>query len=218
MKVTDASSLSKMPMVLSVVALVLGAGSMVVAMQPGPAGATGAGGATGATGAAGATGPQGPPGPPGPQGVREAPKTYNVTISADSAEILTGYNLTCNCSVEIDSTSADTEMVVGENSRWAPIVLFMYVGDTMNLTVKNPTNPDHSFKVVSRLGDFSGKTNTSIVQGVENSGNLDGAEQTISFTALKAGTYKFECALVFDDLLHHCEPDHDTMTGVLIVL
>ena len=147
-----------------------------------------------------------------------APRTLAITVTIDEGLVVTGYNTTCNCAVEIDSPEADTEKVVGEYVRWAPSVIIINVGDTVTLTVKNPRGGDHSFALLAGAGDFSGTTTSGTVEGRANSGNPDGTEATIEFTALKPGTYTFLCTILFDDALDHCHPDHETLTGTLVVL
>ncbi len=147
-----------------------------------------------------------------------APRTLAITVTIDEGLVVTGYNTTCQCAVEIDSPEADTEKVVGEYVRWAPNVITINVGDTVRLTVNNPRGGDHSFAILSSTGDFSGTTSSGTVEGRVNSGNPDGTQATIEFTALRAGTYTFLCTILFDDALDHCHPDHDTLTGTLVVL
>ena len=147
-----------------------------------------------------------------------APRTLAITVTIDEGLVVTGYNSTCQCAVEIDSPEADSEKVVGEYVRWAPNVITINSGDTVRLTVKNPRGGDHSFAVLASAGDFSGTTTSGTVQGRANSGNPEGTQATIEFTALKPGTYTFLCTILFDDALDQCHPDHATLTGTLVVL
>ena len=151
-----------------------------------------------------------------PSGV--AARTLQITVTIDEGLIVTGWNNTCQCAVEIDTPAADTEKVVGEFVRWAPSVIIINAGDTVKLTVKNPRGGDHSFAVLASAGDFSGTTTSGTVQGRANSGNPEGTQATIEFTALKPGTYTFLCTILFDDALDQCHPDHETLTGTLVVL
>ncbi len=145
-------------------------------------------------------------------------RTVSYTVTIDEGLIVTGWNSTCNCSTEIDSAYADTEKVVGEYVRWAPNVIIINQGDTVRLTVKNPRGGDHSFAIEAQAGAFSGTTSSGTVQGRDNSGNPLGTEVTIEFTALSKGTYVFRCVTPFDPVANHCHPDHDSLTGTLIVL
>ncbi len=150
---------------------------------------------------------------PGP-----AARTVAFTVTIDEGLVVTGWNNTCQCAVEIDSPAADTEKVVGEYVRWAPSVIIINAGDTVSLTVKNPRGGDHSFSIDACAATFSGTTNSGTVQGRANSGNPQGTEATIGFTALKAGTCGFRCTIPYDDAANECHPDHDTLTGTLVVL
>lgn len=145
-------------------------------------------------------------------------RTVQYTVTIDEGLIVTGWNNTCQCAVEIDTPAADTEKVVGEYVRWAPSVIIVNAGDTVKLTVKNPRGGDHSFAIVASTGDFAGTTSTGTVQGRRNSGNPAGTEAIIEFTALKPGTYVFICTIPFDDAQNKCHPDHETLTGTLVVL
>ncbi len=147
-----------------------------------------------------------------------APRNLAATVMIDEGQVVVGWNETCNCAVQLDTPAADTEVVAGEYVRWAPNVLIMNAGDTMTLTVKNPRNGDHGFALIAPSDAFSGQTSAAVVQGKKNSGNPEGTSAVITFTALKPGTYTFICPLPYDDALHHCHPDHETLTGTLIVL
>ncbi len=151
-----------------------------------------------------------------PSGV--APRTVAFTVTIDEGLIVTGWNNTCQCAVVIDTPAADTEKVVGEYVRWAPNVIMINAGDTVTLTVKNPRGGDHSFAILATAGAFSGTTSSGTVQGRTNSGNAAGTQATITFTALKPGTYVFLCTIPFDDAQNHCHPDHETLTGTIVVL
>ena len=145
-------------------------------------------------------------------------RTVAFTVTIDEGLIVTGWNNTCQCAVEIDSPAADTEKVVGEYVRWGPSVIMINAGDTVRLTVKNPRGGDHSFSIDAGAGAFSGTTSSGTVQGRDNSGNPQGTQVTIEFTALKAGTYVFRCAIPYNEAANLCHPDHETLTGTLVVL
>ena len=151
-----------------------------------------------------------------PSGV--APRTVEYTVTIDEGQIVTGWNNTCQCAVEIDTPAADTEKVVGEYVRWAPGVIVVNAGDTVKLTIMNPRGGDHAFAIDATAGSFSGTTASGTVQGTKNSGNPAGTSATISFTALKPGTYVFRCTISYDDATNKCHPDHNTLTGTIVVL
>src|SRR3970282_1699531 len=128
-----------------------------------------------------------------------AARTVAYTVTIDEGLIVTGWNNTCQCAVEIDTPAADTEKVIGEYVRWAPNVIIVNAGDTVQLTIKNPRGGDHSFAIEAVAGAFSGTTASGTVEGRDNSGNPAGTQATIEFTALKPGTYVFRCVTPFDD-------------------
>jgi plastocyanin len=146
------------------------------------------------------------------------PRSVAMTLVLDEGQVVTGWNDTCNCAVQLDTPSADSEVIAGEYVRWAPSTLVMNAGDTLTLTIKNPRGGDHGFLIEAQAGDFSGTTAAASIQGRRNSGNPEGTSAVITFTALKPGTYTYICPLPFDDAVNHCHPDHDTITGTLIVL
>ncbi len=151
-----------------------------------------------------------------PSGV--VPRTVAYTVTIDEGLIVTGWNNTCQCAVEIDTPAADTEKVIGEYVRWAPNVIIVNAGDTVTLTINNPRGGDHSFAIEAAAGSFSGTSVSGTVQGRDNSGNPAGTQATIVFTALKPGTYVFRCTIPFDDATNKCHPDHATLTGTIVVL
>lgn len=146
------------------------------------------------------------------------PRSVAMTLVLDEGQVVTGWNDTCNCAVQLDTPAADSEVIAGEYVRWAPSTLMMNAGDTLTLTIKNPRGGDHGFAIMAPSDAFSGTTTAAVIQGRANSGNPAGTSATISFTALKPGTYTYICPLPFDDAAHHCHPDHETITGTLIVL
>ena len=154
---------------------------------------------------------------PAPNPTAPPARTVEITMTVGEGLVVSGWNNTCQCAVAIDTPAADTEKVIGEYVRWEPSALVINKGDTVRLTVKNPRGGDHSFTIESGAGSFTGTTSVT-VQGRENSGNPAGTQSVIEFTALKAGTYTFICAIPYDDEAHKCHPDHETLTGTLIVV
>jgi len=146
------------------------------------------------------------------------PRDVAMTVVIGEGEVVVGWNNTCNCAVQLDTPAADTEVVAGEYVRWAPIVMVINAGDRVTLTVQNPRHGDHGFVIDAPAGAFSGTTAAAVVQGRDNSGLAAGGESVISFTALKPGTYTYFCPVPYDEAANKCHPDHDTLTGTLIVL
>ena len=147
-----------------------------------------------------------------------ASRNLAMTLVVDEGLVVTGWNDTCNCVVQLDTPSADSEVIAGEYMRWAPSTLVMNAGDTLTLTIMNPRSGDHGFAILAPSDAFSGTTAAAVIQGRKNSGDPDGTSATITFSALKPGTYTYICPLPYDDAANHCHPDHETITGTLIVL
>jgi hypothetical protein len=102
-----------------------------------------------------------------------APRSLAMTVVLDEGQVVTGWNDTCNCAVQLDTPSADSEVIAGEYVRWAPSTLVMNAGDTLALTIKNPRGGDHGFAILAPADAFSGTTAAAVVQGRTNSGNPD---------------------------------------------
>lgn len=146
------------------------------------------------------------------------PRDVAMTLVLSEGQIVVGWNNTCNCAVQLDTPAADTEVVAGEYVRWAPDTIVVNVGDKVTLTIKNPRGGDHGFVIEAPSDAFSGTTVAGVIQGRKNSGNADGTQAVISFTALKPGTYTYICPIPYDDAMNKCHPDHETITGTIIVL
>jgi plastocyanin len=147
-----------------------------------------------------------------------APRSVAMTVMIGEGQVVVGWNDTCNCAVQLDTPAADSEVVAGEYVRWTPDTIVVNAGDTVTLTIKNPRGGDHGFMIEAQAGDFSGTTVSPVIQGRDNSGNPEGTSAVITFTALKPGTYTYICPIPYDEALNHCHPDHETLTGTLIVL
>src|SRR3972149_3210944 len=100
-----------------------------------------------------------------------ATRTVAFTVTIDEGLIVTGWNNTCQCAVEIDSPAADTEKVVGEYVRWAPSVIIVNAGDTVRLRVQKPRGGDHSFAIEAAAGWCSGTTVSGNGAGRDNTGH-----------------------------------------------
>lgn len=153
-----------------------------------------------------------------PAATGPTPRDVAMTLVVGEGQVVVGWNNTCNCAVQLDTPAADTEVVAGEYVRWAPDTIVVNAGDKVTLTIKNPRGGDHGFVIDAPSGAFSGTTVAPMIQGRKNSGNESGTQAVISFTALKPGTYTYYCPVAYDDATHKCHPDHDTLTGVIIVI
>ena len=153
-----------------------------------------------------------------PAATTQPAKAVEMTLILDEALVTVAWNNTCQCVVQLDTPAADEEIAAGEFIRWAPNNIVINHGDTVTLTVKNPRGSDHGFMIDAPSDAFSGTTVVPMLKGVENSGNPDGSVAIITFTALKPGTYVFRCPIAFDDATHQCHPDHEALTGTIVVL
>jgi FtsP/CotA-like multicopper oxidase with cupredoxin domain len=153
-----------------------------------------------------------------PATVPDAARTVEMTLSLDIAQVTVGWNDTCACVVQLDTPAVDSEVVAGEFIRWAPNTIVINHGDTVKLTVKNPLETDHGFVIDAPSEAFTGTTVVGLLKGTENGAPEGGSSAVITFTALKPGTYVYRCPLPFIDATHQCHPDHEGLTGTLIVL
>jgi heme/copper-type cytochrome/quinol oxidase subunit 2 len=97
------------------------------------------------------------------------------------------------------------DAVTGEYHRWEPGVMIVNKGDTVILEISNPRKHFHSF-VLTAFGIDTGLIDPRT------------GTKTVQFVADKAGVFKFMCATPFNLALNHCDPDHATMVGYLVVL
>jgi heme/copper-type cytochrome/quinol oxidase subunit 2 len=99
------------------------------------------------------------------------------------------------------------DQLITEFNQWVPNVIVVLKGDTVKLQVSNPRDSVHSLAIP----DFNIDT-----------GAIDpnGGTATVEFVADKAGTFPFMCNTKWDATKDPelCEPDHELMTGTLIVL
>lgn len=145
---------------------------------------------------------------------RVSPKTQRFSIIMGEGEIIQ--------EAKEDKATGETkivseemggeEMLTGEFHRWEPGVLVVKKGDKVELTVQNPRSHAHSFV----LPDFG--VDTGRIPG--RAEQPDAAKRTVAvtFTADKAGVFRFFCAVPFDHHAGNCDADHARMVGYLIVL
>lgn len=103
--------------------------------------------------------------------------------------------------VEVD----EKDVLGPEGHRFEPPVLVVHKGDHVVLTVRNPEMHIHSLV----LPDF----------GVDT-GPLQGGSGTakVEFDANKAGVFRFNCGIPFDEAKGECAPDHEFVVGWVVVL
>lgn len=175
---------------IPVIAILLAAVAIAVNFAiPGPQGVQGP------AGPAGQAGTQGPPGPAGPG---TSPKVQKIRIELGEGEI-------------IQEVQGKDELT-GEYHRWEPDTLVVRKGDRVELTVVNPRKNAHSFTISAYNVD------TSPIPGRNLQPDVAKRTVTLNFVADKAGVFKYECGIKFDEAKKECDPDHARMVGYLIVL
>jgi len=99
------------------------------------------------------------------------------------------------------------KMLVSEFHTWNPNVIVVFKGDTVQLNITNPRSGNHSLVIP----DFNVDSGLIAAKG---------GTATVEFVAAKAGTFTFKCNIPWDPTEdpRDCDPDHEFMTGTLIVL
>jgi len=92
-----------------------------------------------------------------------------------------------------------------ELHRWEPNILIVNQGDTVVLEITNPRKHSHTFSIPA----FN--VNSEMLEPREG---MD----TITFVADTPGVFTFYCGLPYNPDKLYCDPDHNMMTGTLIVL
>lgn len=97
--------------------------------------------------------------------------------------------------------------LVAEFHTWNPNIIVVFKGDTVQLNITNPRSGAHSFAIPDLNVD---------------SGYIapKGGTATVEFVAAEAGTFPFKCNTSWDPNKdpRDCDPDHEFMTGTLIIL
>lgn len=97
------------------------------------------------------------------------------------------------------------DVLGSEGHRFEPPVLVVHKGDHVVITVKNPGDRTHSF-VLAAFGVDTGALDPGTGTG------------RVEFDANKAGVFRFNCGIAYDEASGRCEPDHEFMVGWLVVL
>jgi len=99
------------------------------------------------------------------------------------------------------------KLLVAEFHTWNPNVIVVFKGDTVKLNITNPRSGIHSLAIP----DFN-----------VDSGEIapKGGIATVEFVAAKAGAFTFKCNTPWNpnEDPRDCDPDHEFMTGTIIVL
>jgi len=140
------------------------------------------------------------------QGMMSSKSTQTIPANADPQ------TRTFQISMEEVEFFAEAENEEGEEGisfvelhRWEPNLIIVNQGDTIILEITNPRKHAHTLSIPA----FD--VNTKILEPRE------GAD-TITFVADTPGVFTFYCGLPFNPDKLYCDPDHNMMTGTLIVL
>jgi hypothetical protein len=125
----------------------------------------------------------------------EDPQTRTFQISMEEVEFY----------AEVENEGGEEAIAFVELHRWEPNTIIVNQGDTVVLEITNPRKHAHTLSVPA----FD--VTTQILEPRE------GAD-TVTFVADTAGVFTFYCGLPYNPDKLYCDPDHNMMTGTLIVL
>ncbi len=106
---------------------------------------------------------------------------------------------------EVVTDDGQQQFATVELHVWEPDLIIVNQGDTVTLNISNPRKHAHTFTIP----DFG--VNTKILEPREG---ID----SVTFVADKPGVFTFYCGLPYNPDKLYCDPDHNMMTGTLIVL
>ena len=125
----------------------------------------------------------------------EDPQTRTFQISMEEVEFY----------AEIENEGGEEAIAFVELHRWEPNTIIVNQGDTVVLEITNPRKHAHTLSIPA----FN--VNSEMLEPRE------GAD-TVTFVADTAGVFTFYCGLPYNPDKLYCDPDHNMMTGTLIVL
>ena len=125
----------------------------------------------------------------------EEPQTRTFQISMEEVEFF----------AEVENEGGEEAIAFVELHTWEPNTIIVNQGDTVVLEITNPRKHAHTLSIPA----FD--VNTKILEPRE------GAD-TVTFVANTAGVFTFYCGLPYNPDKLYCDPDHNMMTGTLIVL
>lgn len=125
----------------------------------------------------------------------EDPQTRTFQISMEEVEFF----------AEVENEGGEEAIAFVELHRWEPNTIIVNQGDTVVLEITNPRKHAHTLSIPA----FN--VNSEILEPRE------GAD-TVTFVADTPGVFTFYCGLPYNPDKLHCDPDHNMMTGTLIVL
>ena len=123
------------------------------------------------------------------------PQTRTFQISMEEVEFF----------AEVENEGGEEAIAFVELHRWEPNTIIVNQGDTVILEISNPRKHVHTLSIPA----FN--VNSEMLEPRE------GAD-TITFVADTPGVFTFYCGLPYNPDKLYCDPDHNMMTGTLIVL
>ena len=123
------------------------------------------------------------------------PQTRTFQISMEEVEFY----------AEVENEGGEEAIAFVELHTWEPNTIIVNQGDTVVLEITNPRKHAHTLSIPA----FD--VNTKILEPRE------GAD-TVTFVADTPGVFTFYCGLPYNPDKLYCDPDHNMMTGTLIVL
>lgn len=123
------------------------------------------------------------------------PQTRTFQISMEEVEFF----------AEVENEGGEEAIAFVELHRWEPNTIIVNQGDTVILEISNPRKHAHTLSIPA----FN--VNSEMLEPRE------GAD-TITFVADTPGVFTFYCGLPYNPDKLYCDPDHNMMTGTLIVL
>jgi len=125
----------------------------------------------------------------------EDPQTRTFQISMEEVEFF----------AEVENEGGEEAIAFVELHRWEPNTIIVNQGDTVILEITNPRKHAHTLSIPA----FN--VNSEMLEPRE------GAD-TVTFVADTPGVFTFYCGLAYNPDKLYCDPDHNMMTGTLIVL
>jgi len=123
------------------------------------------------------------------------PQTRTFQISMEEVEFY----------AEVENEEGEEGISFVELHKWEPNTIIVNQGDTVVLEITNPRKHAHTLSIPA----FN--VNSKILEPREGT-------DTITFVADTPGVFTFYCGLPFNPDKLYCDPDHNMMTGTLVVL
>jgi plastocyanin len=96
-------------------------------------------------------------------------------------------------------------IMVGKLNTWRPRNIYVFLGDTIVLTVENQAEHHHSL-VLPEFGVDTGELAPYT------------GEKTVTFVVDKNGVFEYKCGVAYESQTGKCDPDHDYQVGYLQIL